>query len=256
MKTRAIVTAAVLAVAAAMASDAQAQLFGDRSLGGSVSRRSTPSRPTSRTAATADPSAIGEVSGSERFIRGNRDRNDFVGTDSAEVREFVGAQSDVAAGQTTAAAAAVKVEAVTNANQALKATASRTPTRGLYSPRLSVGFQHPSLASQEVSSNLTQQLSASLAGRLEAMFARNRIPSIEVSLEGGKATLRGTVASEHERTLAGLLALFEPGIAAVENQLEVRRPGAPRQAPPDVPPQASARPAGSDTEPVLKPATP
>ena len=71
-----IVMAAVLATV----EEAQAQLFGSRTLGQSLSRRARPGS-----------TSVGSVSGRERFMRSNRQRSDFVGTDSRERRGFVGA---------------------------------------------------------------------------------------------------------------------------------------------------------------------
>jgi hypothetical protein len=92
----------------------------------------------------------------------------------------------------------------------------------VYNPRLAVGSA-PLARPAEVSTT-GWQLPA--LRRLESAFAKDRIRSIAVSLEGGKATLRGTVSSEHERTLAALMALFEPGISEVQNQLVVGSPAA------------------------------
>ena len=55
---------------------AQAQLFGQRNLGQPLGRRAR------QAASMADTNAdAGQVTGAERFIRGNRDRASFVGAD-------------------------------------------------------------------------------------------------------------------------------------------------------------------------------
>ena len=46
--------------------------------------------------------------------------------------------------------------------------------------------------------------------------------NVSLTMEGGVAILSGTVESDHARGLAGRLALLEPGIAAVRNELIVR----------------------------------
>lgn len=224
MKTRPMVTALVLATVVAAAGEARAQLFGsNRSLGSPLAGRGR---------ATADPSGVGTLSGSERFVRGNRDASDFVGTDSSKARHFVG--SEVA---TSAAAASrlstrpVRVETGPDANRAAGASSSRASRGGMYSPRLTLGFEPAPRAPAEVSTSLSRQLATSLTSRLGSAFAKDRIRSIEVSLEDGKATLRGTVPSERERTLAALLALFEPGISEVQNQLVVKSRADPGVAP-------------------------
>jgi len=246
MNARPIVTALVLAVVAGVAAEAQAQLFGNRSLGSSVSRRSRTTRSNS--------SNVGTVSGSERYVRGNRQETNFVGTDSREVRNFVGVQTNSAASRSRTSTSPVRIEQAPDANRAMKATSSRSRPGGMYSPRLAVGFHHPSLSADEVTTNLAQQLAASLTRHLESAFAKDQVRSIEVSLEDGKATLQGEVSSERERTLAGLLALFEPGISEVQNRLVVRpRSAPPRPSPPQTPPAPAAEPqpprAGSGAPP-------
>jgi hypothetical protein len=60
----------------------------------------------------------------------------------------------------------------------------------------------------------------------------SRFGTIEVSLEGGTAVLRGTVASENERALAEQVAMLEPSISEVRNELTVQVPAvAPRPTP-------------------------
>jgi len=58
-----------------------------------------------------------------------------------------------------------------------------------------------------------------LAERLRrALGDRLRSP-LEVTIDGGTATLRGVLATEHDRVLAGHVARFEPGVLHVENEL-------------------------------------
>ena len=54
-------------------------------------------------------------------------------------------------------------------------------------------------------------------------WIQNRSP-LEVSIDQGTATLRGVVATEHDRVLAERLALLEGGIRQVENLLEIESP--------------------------------
>ena len=90
----------------------------------------------------------------------------------------------------------------------------------MYGPRLKVDFGFAPRPTAQVSTELTL--------RLESSLALAGTGSIEVSKEGGKAILRGQVASERDRRLARLLLLLEPGISTVENQLIV---GPPRSTP-------------------------
>ncbi|GIW92162.1 MAG: hypothetical protein KatS3mg110_0203 [Pirellulaceae bacterium] len=53
---------------------------------------------------------------------------------------------------------------------------------------------------------------------------RNVASKVEVTVEGRAVVLRGTVATEHERDLLARLALLEPGIDEVRNELQVQAP--------------------------------
>jgi len=63
------------------------------------------------------------------------------------------------------------------------------------------------------------QRSSKLATRMEkSSWLQHRSP-MEVTIEGGKAVLRGVVATEHDRVLAERVAKLEPGVRQVENLL-------------------------------------
>jgi hypothetical protein len=65
-----------------------------------------------------------------------------------------------------------------------------------------------------------------LAERLRVVL-RDRLRSpLSVSIEHETAILRGAVASQYDRTLAGHLARFEPGVRNVKNELTVAPAGA------------------------------
>ena len=194
-------------------------MFGSRSLGSSLSRR-TP----------LGSSGVGAIGGSERYVRGNRRETNFVGVDSRDIRGFVGSQAGSSSGRIRSAVSGLRIETAPDANRPGRQTSqSRT---GMYRPRLSVDFGFPPLSSEQVSTNLTRQLEISLTRHLVSAFSIDQIRLIEVSLEGQKATLRGEVSSEREWKLAELLALFEPGISEVQNELIVKPPAPPGEGPP------------------------
>ncbi len=64
---------------------------------------------------------------------------------------------------------------------------------------------------------------------------------VSVTLEGSTAVLTGTVASKHARDLVERLALLEPGIGAVRNELTVR-PDEPTREREPTPSSADQRP--------------
>lgn len=63
------------------------------------------------------------------------------------------------------------------------------------------------------------QRSSKLASRMEKSSWLHRQSPMEVAIEGGTATLRGVVATEHDRVLAERVAKLEPGVRQVENLL-------------------------------------
>jgi len=237
MTRKIVLLAATLAASSLLAGGARAQLFGERTLGRSLSRQNSPStargtttaRTTGRTTNTpAAKSAPGEstpslMSEGARFIRGNRAASDFVGAGTAETRRFVGSeQAGADAGEIRSAIDDLQVEAAPDANQT--AGAVRTPRVPMNAPRLRVDFDFSPQATMEVSDQLTR--------RLQTALLRTGTSRIEVSVAGGEAILRGEVASARDRKLAELLVGFEPGIASVRNQLAVRPAGLPAPPPP------------------------
>jgi len=62
---------------------------------------------------------------------------------------------------------------------------------------------------------------ALLAERLRRILQHRLRSPVDVSIRNQTAVLRGVVATEHDRTLAGHLARFEPGVRQVNNELTV-----------------------------------
>jgi len=156
---------------------------------------------------------VGTFTGTERFLRQNRTTEDFVGAKPAAEPGFVGQQEAATPPPAAAmpAAAEVQVETGPEVNLTQPKTASST---GMYRPRLRVDFRFaPRPASQ---------ISRALAAQLQRTPAIQPTSPIEVTVEGETVVLRGSVASERQRVLAGNLMLFEPGISKVQNDLTVK----------------------------------
>jgi hypothetical protein len=181
---------------------AEGQMFGQRQMG-RMPRR--PPRKGFR--------EIGTYTGTERFLRENRTAEDFVGADATEQAGFVGRQQsgDTPPAAMPAAAAGVQVETGPQVNLTQPRTASRT---GMYRPRLRVDFRFSPRPAMEIS--------RALAAQLERTPSIQPTSPIEVAVEGETVVLRGSVASERQRVLAGNLMLFEPGISKVQNDLTVK----------------------------------
>jgi hypothetical protein len=67
----------------------------------------------------------------------------------------------------------------------------------------------------------TAQFTSRFGQRLAKLPGLKALGPIEVTMEGRKAILRGTVASEDDRQLAAGLAKLEPEVLEVQNELVV-----------------------------------
>ncbi len=188
---------------------ATAQMFGPRSLGRTI-------RPQPAPGLTGNVGMLRN----QRFIRGNRQRTDFVGSDRAETRAFVGMQQSGVASSVRSAVTGGLGDNDTSrqVNQPIRRASAQRP----YDPRLEIGFDYLAQPPTDVAAEVTRQLSSLTAG-------------VSVSMEGRTAILRGVVASAEERQMAEYLASFEPGVSNVRNELavagdkEVIPPPSPRQ---------------------------
>ena len=187
-----------------------AQLFGaQRQLGQPIQRR-----PQAGVAAQLTEEA-GQVLGNERFLRTNRRRGDFVGSDRFDRRGFVGSQKGTTTGSALQSTTGVRpdFDRSRQINQPLPPPKAGQPNY----PPISLGFSntipatgilHPELLRDELTNP-------------DYFSPGNRF---EVSVEDRTAILRGVVADARQKDLAELLVSFEPGISAVKNELRVGRP--------------------------------
>ena len=98
---------------------------------------------------------------------------------------------------------------------------------------LAVGFEQAPANALQVSSRV--------AARLEKAATRIQFQSApQVSVQDGTATLRGVVATEHDRVLAEQLVRLEAGISRVKNELTLPPPASPSPAPGN--PSSTAKP--------------
>jgi len=214
----------------------EAQMFAPRPVGNQATSGSFPGGPGTTAGGGAGSGAKGAITPNSRFVRGGRDPNDFVGTDSGDRRRFVGA-NQAAANRRARALIALTTRAESSVNQGQNAAETNSPTT-LYPPRLTLGDGFTEIQPAAVQSNLQRRLT-----RYQSLRS---LGPVEISVEGRTAILRGTVASAKERALAELLVQLEPGISTVQNDLTVK-PAAERIAnPPSLPevlPAAPPRPA-------------
>jgi osmotically-inducible protein OsmY len=169
----------------------------------------------------------GQVDTNARYMRDNR-QGAFVGADSGDT-DFVGAASTDTGRQSSASRNIRRGGGGTsraNTNRSGRGRSQQDEVRVV----LQLGFTPPSPGSI-ASSRAPAAVASQLAGRMEkSSWIQNRTP-LEVSIDQGTATLRGVVATEHDRLLAERLTLLEGGIWKVENQLKVEATADSQQAP-------------------------
>ena len=156
--------------------------------------------------------SVGEmVDENARFVRGNREAADFVGSDLGDVQDFVGMQQTGIEADIRSAIDELVIEETPDVN--IGAQPVIPPRMLLNAPRMQVGFDFTPRPAGIVSSQLTRRVGSKLSSN-----GSNRI---EVWVEDGVAILRGEVVSERDRKLAGILVGFEPGVARVQNEIQL-----------------------------------
>ncbi len=201
-----------LAVDCSQSQPAWGQLFGERKVGTPISSRfSGSSSGLSSGAPAAAGVAAGTLDGSERFVRGNRSRRDFVGSDRNEQSGFVGSGQAIGVGRVRSATEGLRIDSsdTTRLNRPLPAQSRK----GLYYPRLEIAFDtdvsEPSPELVTLKTRIGERV-ASVVGE-----------GAQLTYEGRTATLSGSVTSQHAAQLAEQLLRFEPGIDRVENNLQI-----------------------------------
>lgn len=208
---------------------AQGQMFGQRTLGQTLTRQPSPGQPAPASAGGAvsgNPNAnllTGIETGMARFLRDNRGSGSFVGRDRRDIQGFVGTAQAENAGPIQSATGEFRLPPPPNVNRPRPEPAVSRP--GPYRPRISLGFRPPRLATAKQEAVLTRHLSRALADRL--------VGPLQVAVADRTAILEGAVASEYDRVLAEQLVLLEPGVSDVANRLQVAsaaQPAAPEPA--------------------------
>ena len=197
---------------------ASGQLIGNQTLGAPALSLTQQRSAGSSTSPNIGPglasNAIGslgnrmQVSGT-RFLRGNRSRQDFVGSNRADLTGFVGSGQALGVGRVPSAVENLRIETTkTKANR----PRPLQPSTGMYYPRLEIDFDststhanflHEGLANQELRERITQFSSGNAT----------------VTMSGNTAILRGTVNSTRASELLEQILSFEPGIDRVKNEL-------------------------------------
>ena len=182
-----------------------------RSSGFGENRSSLFSRGASSGTGSASDAARAATEG-QRFSRGQRGRNTFVGSDRADVTTFVGNEQARTQGSVTSSVSGLREQTQVRVNQPRAAAGSS----GRYEARISLA---PSFLIGSGPRPLRGATSPQR--RLSQFFAEQKRAPIAVSVANRAVTLRGQVQSAREKRIAGLIASFEPGVDAVRNDLTV-----------------------------------
>lgn len=178
----------------------------------------------------------GTIEGSERFLRDNRDRGEFVGSDRTEQQGFVGSEQALGTGRVRTSVESLREfrDRSGRINRPLEPPAMGEP----YLPRLSVDFT--------VGRSLEPQRALRVEDRLNRYLAVTNEQPISVSVVNRQAILRGEVTAEEDVARLEILLSFEPGIDEIVNELVVVPPNAPspsqRRTPLPIPPPPSILP--------------
>lgn len=225
-------TAAVLGFAAALSLSGSTSgqqtstgAFGERTTGSAQGTSAPRSGSTGNQATSANQMTLmqnvdGGVSGNERFMRDQRG-GQFVGAGSEDVR-LTGVNQAVGAGGARNPQSMFGGGGRNNVfSQLLQGQFNQQQQRGggqgnRTQVRIPIRLAFTSLPAPPA--RFTGQFQTRL-GRLPALTT---VGPIQVLLEGDTVVLKGTVASEGDRQLAQAIALLEPAVSKVRNDLVVQ----------------------------------
>lgn len=258
----AIVLASVCAGAAPVwAQSSGSGTFGQRNLGSTLGGSSSSAFGGSSLGSSGSFGAgsggmqqqnAGQITGSERYVRGARQPGQFVG--GANDAGMVGQQNAAANGSSGMGMSGAGMmgrggtgqlggmfgnQGMNQLNRNMQNLQNlgrgQQQQRALRTP-IRLGFDRPAVPGPQVTAQFEQRLT--------------KIPQLQVTgpvkvkMDGSTAVLTGVVGSERDRDLAGRLALLEPGISDVRNELEIR------PAPPVPAAETLPKPTAEVTPPV------
>ncbi len=155
----------------------------------------------------------GQTTGSERYMRGNRQSGNFVGSDASEVSQFFATLTGGRGG--TDGLGNFGPQSNRGRGNEFNNQADSNNTSSIVPHRLVVAFRYAAPRIQLPTANASGGITLRGLNRLQS-----RGP-LSVELQDRTATLRGVVATDHDRALAEQLTLLEPGISQVRNELTV-----------------------------------
>ncbi len=242
LRSRVVMLIAAVAFLDGGASVAWGQLFGERTTGqplqsqrARTQRGQTPTPPRAQTptnpaASDLETDAVGTLQGDERFLRENRNRDAFVGSDRRSTNGFIGSQQALGSGRVRQAVEDLPdtTDDASRINQPLPPL----PDGAMQYPRLELGDDFPSLtASDGAADDATEGSSPVPDTELQQRLEKHVNGSIQILRQGDLAILQGTVESRDEAERLKLLVSFEPRIYRIEDRLELAGATSPLPSP-------------------------
>jgi hypothetical protein len=239
--TRYLFSAAAIAAVVLMAADvalAQTSRTGTTSGTSGTSQSTNQSASGSQAASSSQsPGAtdanVGTITGGERFLRENRDPGQMVGGDVAGAGNLRGATDGGASTVNPFGSSSSRASSYSPFNsmfnQGMMNSMSRQRRQLRVPLRLGLDVSSPSTP---VAAPVYTGPNTALQTRLTKIPQLKGSRSVMVEMEGRTAVLKGEVASQYQRDLAGKLVLLEPGIAAVRNELQVASAASPASGQP------------------------
>ena len=217
---RAYLTVAVFAIGGLVADPANV-LAQARNVGGGITAGTRTALSGSVAGTTTEgstssgqdaPGGAGQIGSSDRFLRENRGAGSFVGASAADAQEFVGGiQAGVGSNfriQNIGSAGGRGGAGVNQPGQGGRGGRATTIRTSLH-----VAFTYPTMPSSNVSTVLLDRLVR--VGKIRSTAG------LKVEVQGDTATLRGMVATQHDREMAEQLVRLEAGIWTVNNELTI-----------------------------------
>jgi hypothetical protein len=189
-------------------SEAMGQLIGNRTIGAAIGSSQPRAQAGNPNSGSLSPSVSG------RFIRGNRSRNDFVGSNRTDQQGFVGSTQAIGVGRVQSSVDGLRVPNQRSVNRPLPTQ----PSTGLYYPKLEIDF-----APQIESSEELEKVPRSETVFFEAQERISKLTGAKVNVirVGGLAIARGEVRDSKTAELVTTLLGFEPGVDQVRSELEI-----------------------------------
>jgi hypothetical protein len=188
-------------------SEAMGQLIGNRTIGAAIGSSQPRAQAGNPNSGSLSPSVSG------RFIRGNRSRNDFVGSNRTDQQGFIGSTQAIGVGRVQSSVEGLRVPNQRSVNRPLPPQ----PSTGLYYPKLAIDF------TEDDSSNKEEQTirDAAVFSETQQRVAKVAGENVSVVRVGGLAIVRGVVSDKRTADLIVTLLGFEPGVDQVRNEMQI-----------------------------------